>query len=132
MRLPAQQPPPGCTGNQIIHAQSAIYGTRDAGIYFYKHFCKKAAEIGFEELKLERAVWVLRHAGEVVAVICSHVDDVLCSFMLAGDGGRRAAEALAQLQQRLHMVAKESPFVYCGKRIVANARGVGVSQQECA
>jgi len=76
LRLPAVNPPPGCVSCQVVHAHSAIYGTRDAGRSFYKHFAKVAAEHGVKELKLERAMFVFRNpAGEPILVASIHVDD---------------------------------------------------------
>ena len=72
LRLPHKNPPPGTAPDQVVIANGAIYGTRDAGRAWYLHAEKEHGVEGFHESTLEKGLYSLRQRGNTIAVAHTH------------------------------------------------------------
>lgn len=125
LRLPHQNPPPGCVPSQVVVGLGAIYGTRDAGRSFYLYAKSVLAHWGFQECKYEKAFYFLRKAGNIRAVLHTHVDD----FLFACDGSAEILGIIEAIKRGLHM--KEHPrdsFKYRGVYLTISSDRVEMSQ----
>ena len=82
LRMPAQRPPPGTLPSQILRANSAIYGTKDAGRSWYLPLKKVLETENLTEMQLERCLYVyFDHDHNLAAVVFTHFDDFIIARM---------------------------------------------------
>ena len=85
------------TCRAVFKAKKAIYGFAEAARQFWKAVRAAFLSAGFEQSKLESALFYKKESGELVAIACTHVDDVMAA--LKKDG-----------KDHLHMVKERFQF----------------------
>ena len=63
--------------NELLKVCKSAYGLSEAPRLWYLRASEILREIGWEELSMCRATYVLRHSSQVTAILCLHVDDGL-------------------------------------------------------
>eukprot|EP00959_Pyramimonas_sp_CCMP1952_P046003 960957-Pyramimonas_sp.AAC.1 len=71
---------PGLEEGSLLKSNKSIYGTNDAARAWYKRIVQIVLGIGFEQLQFETVAFKLMHHGQLVGLLCLHVDDVLMAF----------------------------------------------------
>ena len=120
IRMPAKRPPPGTLPNQVLRANTAIYGTKDAGRHWYKY--SKGVfenEYRFRESILERCLYVWLDAErKIAALLFAHVDDFFIARRASHPEFDRVRDSLVK---RLHLERKDGDaWVFCGKTITVS------------
>lgn len=131
LRLPKEDPPPGCVSNQVVVANGSIYGTRDAGRAWYLRVRSIAAmpDINMIESAIHKGAYFLYDQGNHLAgIVHTHVDD----FLVAHNGNVDVRQRIDRLSERLRMVSKSFPFEYCGKLIEVTDSQIRVTQSRAA
>ena len=65
-------------GETMILARVPIYGTTDAGRKFWERLREVIVEAGFRENQISKALYSMTDKdGKVIALICTHLDDML-------------------------------------------------------
>ena len=112
-----KQPPGGLPDPELapdahLLARVPIYGTRDAGRGFWKALRNSLLESGLQENRMVRALYSYQEGGDVKAMICSHVDDILWAC-------KPEAEWIIEKAKKSFVWGKEEVgnFRYCGKDI---------------
>ena len=78
LQMLAKRPPPGILPSQILRANSAIYGAKDAGRSWYLHLKKVLETDCLIEMQLERCLYIYFDRNrKLVAVVFTHVDDFI-------------------------------------------------------
>ena len=137
LKLPkGDQAPRGCTTHesQVVWANTAVYGTRDAGRGWYLYLRKVLNEFGFVESVLERGLYMMKDGESTLAVLHTHVDDFLlarCDTNAAAT--RRLDSVIESLVKRIYLKRCDaSSFTHCGKRITVDESGITISQASTA
>ena len=131
LRLPAENPPPGCLSNQVVVANGSIYGTRDAGRAWYLRVKEIAdsSDVRTVESALHKGAYFMCDSqSRLASVIHSHVDD----FLVAYNGDPTIRRRIDRLSEKLRMLAKTFPFEYCGELIHVSASQIRVTQSRAA
>eukprot|EP00959_Pyramimonas_sp_CCMP1952_P262099 5480715-Pyramimonas_sp.AAC.1 len=71
---------PGLEEGSLLKLNKSIYGTNDAARAWYKRIVQILKQVGFEQLQFETTAFKLMRKGELVGLLCLHVDDMLMAF----------------------------------------------------
>ena len=133
-RLPkGDQAPPGCETEeyQIVWANGAVYGTRDAGRKWYLYLRRLLIEHGWIESVLEKGLYFFREGSRTLAVLHTHVDDFLMARVDCSS--KKLDDAMSSLMKRLYLKRCDAiKFTHCGKQIEVTKEGIYVSQAKAA
>lgn len=95
-------------------ARVPIYGTPDAGRFFWKQMERRASSLSSNENEIARATFVCRNeSGEIVAMLGTHVDDLLWTATKEGETVVRSILDKFNVRK-----VEEDDFRLCGKEIV--------------
>lgn len=74
------QLPRGCgvLSGAIVRLSKSLYGLRQASRQWYGMLKECLLALGFEQCKVDSCVFRLVEGGELVMVVCCHVDDLFC------------------------------------------------------
>ena len=97
MAQPREGPLPGLRPRQLLRANKAIYGFAEAARMFWLALCEALEADGWQQSRLEPALFYLRSAGKLVGIMCTHVDD-----LLAGVHPSWSSRAFAETKRRLN------------------------------
>ena len=111
--------PDNADGETVILARVLIYGTKDAGRYFWKHLCAVLLNLGFEENETMHTLFSIRGKdGKIAAMLYMHVDDLLWAA---------TEEATPWVQKLLDEFdvrkVETDDFRFCGKEVKQDAEG---------
>ena len=67
---------PGLSKGQLLKANKAIYGFAEAARLFWLALKEHLEADGWQESRLEPALFYLRHKGELCGILVTHVDDI--------------------------------------------------------
>ena len=66
----------GLQQGQLLRARKAIYGFAEAARLFWLALKEQLEADGWQESKLEPALFYLRHQGQLKGILVTHVDDL--------------------------------------------------------
>ena len=115
---PGGLPDPDLPEDAHLLARVPIYGARDAGRGFWKALRNSPVESGMKENRILRALYSYAENGEVKALLCSHVDDILWAC-------KPETEWLIEKAKKSFVWGKEETrnFRYCGKDVAQSDGG---------
>ena len=108
----------------LLLARVPIYGLSDSGRGFWLRLDREAKAVGFKASNIFPSFYFFpdpKEAGECLALITTHVDDLLIAQK---EKGKAAVE---RLLNKFEMGSLEhSSFRYCGKQFVQNEKEVSI------
>ena len=119
---------PGVPEGSLLQALKPIYGFTDAGRNLWLRLLDELKDIGFVPSVFEPALFFLTDEnGRTIAAVCTHVDDVLCTF----SDHPRAQEAKRKLRAAFTWGKwDQDDFVYTGRHFSKTDRRIDVDMCE--
>ena len=114
MRMPEDLMVPSVAG-RVVKVLKGVYGLRQAPRLWYERLAEEIRALGFRQMKLERTLYVLddpAHPGRPMAIVGTHVDDLLCACTDKGFA------VLRQLERPFVIKTWDwDHFTYCGRQV---------------
>ena len=110
---------PGVNPEALLLIRVPVYGLTDSGRGFWKRLDGDAKQSGFKVSRIYPALYFLPGSdGDCVAVLASHVDDLLYAYLPEGEG------AMKTFLSRFDLGSTETDdFRYCGKQFSREPNG---------
>ena len=118
------KPPVEANTKKLWRLNKCVYGLSDASRMWYLKVDKCFKDMKLEKMSLDEAFYVMRDQGEIVGLICMHVDDIIWA------GNTQFKENVIQQLKKQFEISKESEgeFVYLGLRVKQTDKGISVDQ----
>ena len=130
LMMPKVNPPPGTLPGEARVARGSIYGTLDAGQFWYVHFKKTVKEkYKMCESALEEGLYIYEVNGVTTFVAITHVDDLVIAY------DRRCsttAKLLEDLVKVFRMSHNDKDFIFCGRRVQGKDTEIIVSLEDAS
>ena len=129
LKMPRQQPPPGCEPGEVRVARGSIYGTRDASRSWHQyHRDQLAKKFRVHESALEKGLHLYENNGRLTFVTVTHVDDLFYAY----DTRCKTTEALLEaIVREFNMSRKQDDFVFLWQTCLCDTRSLARQSRIC-
>ena len=120
---------PGLKKEQLLKARKAIYGFSEAARLFWLALREHLLSDGWEESRLEPALFYLRHQGDLIGILVTHVDDIEAG--VHRDWVNKAFEKSSKALE--FATSHQQQFIFRGREMFQTAEGhIDVSMKNYA